>query len=497
MGSTNIFEPNPFVSTTFIAGPCDGVSLIAFQFYYDAVCPHIAALGEAPSACCENYSSSSSSSSLPITGQRLLQIGTPTRTPKLVVAVAELASSSSSSPASSSSSSMPTADTVDMLLAQEESPLSLSIPFTTVRDVLLWAVGNSNSASFIAADGSHNSSAHNIYLISDNALSVYLLGGAPIQFIDPGLSDVDNSSVTDAVRQTIANRIGGWSTSMASMWPGAEYILQGNIDAPIRVSSGGSMKYWSQIHGSARLAAYSAMRAHLFDINRNAESYSVNYSSPVDYNNPVVLGRVRNSLDLAGAREHVDVVASLMFDMFEMIGGKDCQVAISPILAYGVQMQSGDPVAFYVDVGINGVPASQARGVGYFQDTPVPWLVSPGQVAEIASVFKSLGIPVRMQLSLVRQSWVTVATNPTVVVNTPVGTPASSPAYELLLRGTSRFMNQYLIRHLIKEKLGEPGDPAGVPPAGYSSWEDETLKQRVAELMDDLAVEYIRAIRGI
>ena len=497
MGSTNIFEPNPFVSTTFIAGPCDGVSLIAFQFYYDAVCPHIAALGEAPSACCESSSSSSSSSSLPITGQRLLQMGVPTRTPKLVVTVAELASSSSSSSASSSSSSTPAMETVDMLLLQGETPLSLSIPYTSVRDVLLWAVSDSGSASFIAADGSHDSSAHNLYLISNNDLSNALLANSPCQFVDPGLSDVDDPSISDAVRQTIANRIGGWSTSMAAMWPGVEYILQGNIAAPIKVSSGGSMKYWSQIHGSARLAAYSAMRAHLFDINRNAESYSVNYSSPVDYNNPVVLGKVRNSLDLAGAREHVDVVASLMFDMFEMIGGKNCQVAIDPILAYGVQMQSGDPVAFYVDVGINGVPASQARGVGYAFNNPVPWLISPSQVAEIAAVFRSLGIPVRMQLPFHRHAWRRIATTETVVVGTPVDTPSSSPEYEILARETSLFMSQYLMRRFFKEMLGEAGDPAGVPPTGYPSWQNAALKQRITELMDDLAVEYIRAIRGI
>lgn len=383
-----------------------------------------------------------------------------------------------------------------MLLVQNENHLDYSVPYTDINDVVLWQVDN-RSLTFVSADGSHNAYAHNLYLISDTILTDLLLSNTPCQFVDPALSSVEDISIGDSSRQVLANRIGGWATSMSSMWPGVPYILQGNISAPVKVEVGGSMRYWSQIHGSTRASAYAAMRSHLFEINRNAEAYSVIYSSPVDYLNPVVLGKVRNSLDLAGAREHVEVVAALMFDLFEMIGSKGCRVAIDPRIAYGVQFQQGDSVAFYIDVAINGLQASQARGVGYVLNNPVPWLVSPEQVGEIASVFKAVGLPVRMQLSFQRNAWSRVATIEDVIVNVPLDTPPTSSDYETLIRKTRRFMDQYLTRRFLREMLGESGDPANTPPPGYPSWQDAALQQRITELMDGRAVQYLGAIRDI
>lgn len=499
MGATNIFEPNPFVSATFIVGPCDGVSLIAFQFYYDAVCPHIALLGEAPPLCCETLSSSSSSSSVPVTGQRLLQIGQPTRVPKLIVAVADLTSAPTllSSSSSSSSSSASVIETIDMIISPGEGDIVAAVPYVDINNVPLWQVGIANSASFIGSDGSHNSSAQNVYLISDNALSALLLSGSQVQFFDPGLSNVGTMGLPTSDVRALANRVGGWTTSMGSMWPGSVYSLQGNIAAPIRVSSGGSMLYWSQIHGSTRASAYSNLRSQLFEINRNASSYSVLYSSPVDYDNPVVLGKTRNALDIAGAREHVEIHASLLFDIFEMIGSKECRVAINPILGYGVQMSDGDPISFYIDAGINGIPIAECRGIGYTSLGDVPHLISPSQVSEIASVFRNLGLPLRMQFSLNRYNWIFAATRGEIIIDIPTDIPPSDPRYQELLRLTKLFMRQRLARYFFRNLLGEPGDPADTPPSGWTTWRDEDLQQRLFDVMDDLAVQYLQAVRGI
>jgi hypothetical protein len=265
----------------------------------------------------------------------------------------------------------------------------------------------------------------------------------------------------------------------------------------MKVSVGSSMRYWSQIHGSTRASAYSSLRSQLFEINRNASSYSVNYSCAVDYDNPVVFGKVRNALDVAGVREHVDVSVALMFDIFEMIGSKECRVAISPVLGYGVQMSDGDPVAFYKDAGMNGTPTDQARGVGYTSLGPVPSLVSVGQVSEVASAFRASGLPLRLQLSFDRYRWLLLATADDISVTVPLDTPTSSPEYDILVRQARLFMQQRLSRYFFRKLMGEQGDPANVPPSGYPSWRSAALKQRLREAMDDLAVQYLQAIRGI
>ena len=499
MGSTNIFESNPFVSATHIPGPCDGVSLIAFQFHYDAVCPHIALIGEATAGCCDSLSSSSSSSLLPITGQRLLQIGHPTRAPKLVVTVTELSSSSSSSSStlsSSSSSSLPT-ETIDMLLSQGMVALDVEIPYIQINNVILWEVNQTESDLFIASDGTHDDSAHNLYLISHATLTDALIALSPLQFVDPGLSYIGDMSLADSDRQILANRIAGWASSMAAMWPGSKYALQGNISAPMKISVGSSMLYWSQIHGSTRALAYSSLRSQLFEINRNASSYSVNYTCAVNYDNPVVFGRVRNALDVAGVREHVNVSVALMFDMFNMIGSKECRVAISPVLGYGVQMLDGDPVAFYTDAVMNGTPTDQAHGVGYTSFGPVPSLVSVGQVSEVASVFRASGLPLRLQLSFDVHLWLFLATTDDMRVTVPVDTSPSSEEYEVLVRQARLSMHQHLSRYFFRELLGEQGDPANTPPSGYPSWQNPALRQSLQEAMDGLAVQYLQAIRGI
>jgi len=384
-----------------------------------------------------------------------------------------------------------------MLLSQGMVALDVEIPYIQINNVILWEVNQTESDLFIALDGTHDDSAHNLYLISHAALTGALMALSPLQFVDPGLSYIGDMSLADSDRQILVYRIAGWTNSMAAMWPGRQYALQGNISAPMKVSVGSSMRYWSQIHGSSRALAYSSLLSQLFEINRNASSYSVNYACAVNYDNPVVFGRVRNALDVAGVREHVDVSIALMFDIFDMIGSKECRVAISPVLGYGVQMLDGDPVAFYIDVGMNSISTDQARGIGYTSFGPVPSLVSVGQVSEVASVFRASGLPLRLQLSFDVYLWLLLATADNISVTVPSDTPSSSVQYDELVRQAKLFMQQHLSRYFFRELLGEQGDPANTPPSGYPSWQNPALRQRLQEAMDGLAVQYLQAIRGI
>ena len=90
LGSSQINISNPYVSLVTFSGPCSGFSIVNFEFSQLAVCEFLSVLLDIPEDCCDQSGSSSSSSSSEPPAQRLLEIGSPTRIPKLVISVSEI-----------------------------------------------------------------------------------------------------------------------------------------------------------------------------------------------------------------------------------------------------------------------------------------------------------------------------------------------------------------------------------------------------------------------
>lgn len=90
LGSSQIDISNPYVSLMTFDGPCSGFSIVNFEFSQLAVCEFLSSLLDIPEDCCDQSGSSSSSSSSETTTLRVLEIGSPTRIPKLVISVSEI-----------------------------------------------------------------------------------------------------------------------------------------------------------------------------------------------------------------------------------------------------------------------------------------------------------------------------------------------------------------------------------------------------------------------
>jgi hypothetical protein len=479
-----------------VPGSCGGLSIVGFKFLYDATCTYITASQFTGVDCCESSSSSSSSEFVP-GPTSVLAVGSPTRLPKVVVSVNDIASTSVFS--SSSSSSSYDSQIEDILLYDNFGFTDGGNiePYTTdgirVVPTTIVSLSEFESQNILDESGEPNLLTASIATMGVAGL---IQNNVPFVIFDPALSEVNSQNKSSSSIALLRNRLSCFYQAMDLAWPNKRFILDHNIGTTNYILAGSSYLYWSQVQGSTRQSLYNSVRNNLVNINSGSRQLTANITFDIDASRGDVFGMQSSAAQRFAIREYYTVVRDLMEDVGQVVAVDDRYVYINPIMVAGDQIRRSNPVQFYIDVALSGIDPTESIHMGGLPGQRFPWMVSPDEVGNVAQSFRQMSSKPTFVLDFSAiYDLASRATASTRLVTLPLDLEPDHPNYQNLQSQVKNWMDQYLARMFIKYIISGEISNGVDPPNGFSNWKDELLLSVIDTSIGGLKTDYLNAIR--